>query len=55
MQPDLGTSILIAAGGLIVAWLAGVRVKFFLYSILSFYMFITNRYFFLKPYQNQGY
>ena len=28
-QPDLGTSILIAAGGLTVAWLAGVRVKFF--------------------------
>ena len=23
-QPDLGTSILIAAGGIIVAWLAGV-------------------------------
>ena len=26
MQPDLGTSLLIAAGGLVVAWLAGVRV-----------------------------
>ena len=31
-QPDLGTSILIAAGGIIVAWLAGVRVKFFAIS-----------------------
>ena len=30
-QPDLGTSILIAAGGLVVAWLAGVRVKFLLF------------------------
>ena len=29
IQPDLGTSLLIAAGGLVVAWLAGVRVKFF--------------------------
>ena len=31
-QPDLGTSILIAAGGIIVAWLAGVRAKFFAIS-----------------------
>ena len=31
-QPDLGTSILIAAGGVIVAWLAGVRAKFFTIS-----------------------
>ena len=31
-QPDLGTSILIAAGGIIVTWLAGVRIKFFAYS-----------------------
>ena len=31
-QPDLGTSILIAAGGIVVAWLAGVRIKFFAYS-----------------------
>ena len=32
MQPDLGTSILIAAGGVVVAWLAGVRFKFFAYG-----------------------
>ena len=31
-QPDLGTSILIAAGGVVVAWLAGVRAKFFTIS-----------------------
>ena len=31
-QPDLGTSILIAAGGITVAWLAGVKVKFFTIS-----------------------
>ena len=34
MQPDLGTSILIAAGGVVVAWLAGVRFKFFAYAFL---------------------
>ena len=28
IQPDLGTSLLIAAGGVIVAWLAGVKIKF---------------------------
>ena len=27
-QPDLGTSILIGAGGIVVAWLAGVELKF---------------------------
>ena len=37
-QPDLGTSILLALGGMIVAWLAGVRIKFFAYlSILFFF------------------
>ena len=35
-QPDLGTALLIAAGGLTVAWLAGVRVKFFAFSGLAF-------------------
>ena len=35
-QPDLGTALLIAAGGLTVAWLAGVKVKFFAYSGLVF-------------------
>ena len=36
MQPDLGTALLIASGGVIVAWLAGVRVKFFAYASLLF-------------------
>ena len=35
-QPDLGTSILIAAGGVVVAWLAGVRAKFFICTDSSF-------------------
>ncbi len=51
MQPDLGTSILIAAGGLVVAWLAGVRVKFFAYSLLLFISLLPIAISFLKPYQ----
>ena len=51
MQPDLGTSILIAAGGIIVAWLAGVKPKFFGYSFLAFLMFLPIAISFLKPYQ----
>ncbi|MBD1149771.1 rod shape-determining protein RodA [Pelagibacterales bacterium SAG-MED29] len=51
MQPDLGTSILIAAGGLVVAWLAGVRVKFFVYSMLIFIALLPIAISFLKPYQ----
>ena len=50
-QPDLGTSILIAAGGLTVAWLAGVRVKFFAISGLTFLAFLPIAISFLKPYQ----
>ena len=33
-QPDLGTSILIALSGLVVLWLSGVNVKYFVYSTL---------------------
>jgi len=51
MQPDLGTSILIAAGGIVVAWLAGVRVKFFAYSMLIFIALLPIAISFLKPYQ----
>ena len=36
-QPDLGTSILIAAGGIVVAWLAGVRAKFFVILLKTFH------------------
>tara|TARA_B100000963_G_scaffold290614_1_gene260508 strand:- start:15023 stop:16147 length:1125 start_codon:yes stop_codon:yes gene_type:complete len=51
MQPDLGTSLLIAAGGLIVAWLAGVRAKFFIYALLLFISLLPVAISFLKPYQ----
>jgi rod shape determining protein RodA len=50
-QPDLGTSILIAAGGIIVAWLAGVKIKFFAYSSIIFISLAPIAISFLKPYQ----
>ena len=50
-QPDLGTSLLIAAGGVIVAWLAGVRIKFFTYALILFISLLPIAISFLKPYQ----
>ena len=50
-QPDLGTSILIAASGLAVIWLAGVRVKYFVYSFLTLLVCAPFVIAFLKPYQ----
>ncbi len=52
-QPDLGTSILIAAGGVIVTWLAGVRIKFFAYSSILFISLLPIAISFLKPYQKE--
>ena len=51
MQPDLGTALLIAAGGVVVAWLAGVRAKFFAYSSIVFISLLPIAISFLKPYQ----
>ena len=50
-QPDLGTSILIAAGGAGVIWLAGVRIKFFAYLAIIFISVLPIAISFLKPYQ----
>ena len=50
-QPDLGTSILIAIGGFAVVWLAGFRMKFFLYSFLISFCLLPIGISFLKPYQ----
>ena len=50
-QPDLGTSILIALSGLIVLWLAGLNIKYFLYSFLSLLIITPFVISFLKPYQ----
>jgi rod shape determining protein RodA len=51
LQPDLGTAILIAIGGASVIWLAGFRMKFFLYSILTLICLLPVAVSFLKPYQ----
>ena len=50
-QPDLGTAVLIAARGLIIIWLSGFRIKYFLYSSLLFICLIPVGISFLKPYQ----
>ena len=50
-QPDLGTSILIASSGLIIIWLAGLNVKYFLYSSLILLISTPFTISFLKDYQ----
>ena len=50
-QPDLGTAILIAIGGFAVIWLAGFRLKFFLYSFFILICLTPIGISFLKPYQ----
>ena len=50
-QPDLGTSILIALSGIIILWLGGVRIKYFLYSFITFLISLPFIISFLKPYQ----
>ena len=50
-QPDLGTSILIALSGLIILWLGGVKIKYFIYSFIIFLISLPFIISFLKPYQ----
>ena len=50
-QPDLGTSILIAGSGIVVIWIAGVNIKFFVYSSLLFLVSFPFVVSILKPYQ----
>ena len=50
-QPDLGTSILIASSGLVVIWLSGVKIKYFIYSGLALIVSAPFVISFLKPYQ----
>jgi rod shape determining protein RodA len=50
-QPDLGTSILIALSGLVVIWLAGINIKYFMYSFLAFIISMPFAISFLQPYQ----
>ena len=50
-QPDLGTSVLIALSGLIILWLGGVKIKYFVYSFFTFLISLPFIISFLKPYQ----
>ena len=50
-QPDLGTSLLILASGVVVTWLAGVKLKFFAYLSAGFVVLAPIAIAFLKPYQ----
>ncbi len=50
-QPDLGTSVLIASSGIVVLWLAGLNIKYFVYSSLLFIISAPFIISFLKPYQ----
>ena len=51
MQPDLGTAILISAGGFVIVWLSGFRIKYFVYSFFAFICLMPLVIAFLRPYQ----
>ena len=50
-QPDLGTSILIAASGLVIIWLSGLNIRYFIYSFITLLIALPFVISFLKPYQ----
>ena len=50
-QPDLGTAMLIAIGGIGVIWLTGFRLKYFLFSSIVMICSLPVVIAFLKPYQ----
>ncbi len=50
-QPDLGTSLLIAGSGIIIIWLAGLNIKYFIYSGLLLIVSLPFAVSLLKPYQ----
>ena len=51
VQPDLGTSLLIAISGIAVLWFAGINHKSFIYTVLGFLISLPFIIAFLKPYQ----
>ena len=51
VQPDLGTSLLIAISGIAVLWFAGINHKYFIYTMLGFLISLPFIISFLKPYQ----
>ena len=50
-QPDLGTAILIAGSGIAIIWLAGLNIKYFVYSGLLLFVSLPFVISILKPYQ----
>ena len=50
-QPDLGTSVLIALSGIAVIWLAGINIKYIVYSFLGLVISFPFVISILKPYQ----
>ena len=50
-QPDLGTSVLIALSGIAVIWLAGINIKYIIYSFLALVISFPFVISILKPYQ----
>jgi rod shape determining protein RodA len=50
-QPDLGTSILIALSGLAVIWLAGINIRYLVYSFITLLISMPFAIAFLQPYQ----
>ena len=51
VQPDLGTSLLIAISGIAVLWFAGINHKYFVYTLMGFLLSLPFIISFLKPYQ----
>ncbi len=50
-QPDLGTSVLIALSGIAVIWLAGINIKYVVYSLLGLIISFPFVISMLQPYQ----
>ena len=51
VQPDLGTSLLISISGIAVLWFAGIKHKYFIYTMLGLLISLPFIISFLKPYQ----
>ena len=51
IQPDLGTALLLAATGMFLIWLAGLRIKYFMFSFVTLICSLPVVIAFLKPYQ----
>jgi rod shape determining protein RodA len=51
VQPDLGTAILIAISGIFVMWIAGLNIRYFIYTGMAILISAPFVISFLKPYQ----